>query len=171
MTCTETPLYNHWCCKGGTCTKPLTLGDKELIRKSGISLLCHDDETGIPYCGDCLADLPHGPQALAHVCGEEMPAAEAEPAPELLATPVVFADEAPAERPARVGDVVFYHGALTGYHGVWEVTARNSRGTLRLFDFDRALENVSPDSVTVVQTKAARKRLRGRKSITKGEKR
>lgn len=114
-----TSPYNHLGCPGCDGTRPLTLADREMI--TGRAILTHDD-TGSSYCGDCLADLPDGPEALAHVCGEATP---------------------------TVGDVVRYHGSLTDYHGVWEVTHIDGRG-LVLFDVDRALWNVSPGSVTVI---------------------
>lgn len=138
-------------CKAGL---PLNLAERELI--TGRSLTQIDDETGVEFCVDCLADLPRSEyEALFHVCGEE-PA----PAPE----PAVQAEPEPQPEPAirtpraKVGDVVRYHGDLAEYHGIWEVTVSH-RGRLRLFDVDRALANVPPGDVTVVQTKAQQNRI------------
>lgn len=149
--------HNHWCCRDCDGSKPLTLADRELI--TGRSIVAFDDETGTPFCGDCLADLPAGFDALFHVCGEE----PAEVAP--VVEPAVVAIPAPVATPAkprkpRVGDAVYYSGTLTEYHGVWEVTLSDSRG-LVLFDLDRALWNVAPDSVTVVGRKASRRSAKG----------
>jgi hypothetical protein len=147
--------HRHHGCNGSV---PLNLAERELI--TGRSLTQIDDQTGIEFCVDCLADLPvSGYEALFHVCGEE-------PAPE----PAAQAEEPPQPAPAvkvpraKVGDVVRYHGGLAGYYGsVWEVTV-SGRGGLRLFDVDRALFNISPGDVTVVQTRAQRNRLLRRRN-------
>lgn len=135
---------------------PLNLAERELI--TGRSLTQLDEETGLEFCVDCLADLPRdGYEALFHVCGEE-PA----PAPEPLAD--MQAEEPPQPEPAvtvpraKPGDVVRYHGHLTEYHGIWEVTIRD-RNRLRLYQPGEALQNVSPEDVTVVQTLAQRNRV------------
>ncbi|HZR50158.1 MAG TPA: hypothetical protein VFB06_11620 [Streptosporangiaceae bacterium] len=70
--------YNHWCCKGCDGSKPLTLADRELI--TGRSMTQLDEETGVEFCVDCLADLPaDGYEALFHVCGEPEQASESGP--------------------------------------------------------------------------------------------
>lgn len=145
--------HRHHGCDGSV---PLNLAERELI--TGRSLTQFDEETGLEFCVDCLADLPRdGYEALFHVCGEE-PA----PAPE----PAAQAEEPEMPQPgpavtvprAKAGDVVRYHGRLTVYHGVWEVTVA-SRGRLRLYRPFEALEGVSPDDVTVVQTRGQRNRI------------
>lgn len=144
-------------CPGCRAGLPLNLAERELV--AGRSLTQLDEETGVEFCVDCLADLPaDGYEALFHVCGEE-PA----PAPE----PATQAEEPPQPEPpvtvphAKVGDMVRYHGRLTGYHGIWEVTIRD-RSRLRLYRPFEALANVSPNDVTVVQTKAQRNRAKQR---------
>lgn len=69
--------HNHFNCSRGCSTAPLTLADRELV--TGRSLIQLDEETGIEFCADCLADLPaDGYEALFHVCGE--PGADPGPA-------------------------------------------------------------------------------------------
>ena len=65
----------------------------------------------------------------------------------------------------KAGDVVRYHGTLTEYHGIWEVTIRD-RNRLRLYRPFEALQNVSPDDVTVLQTKAQRNRVRRKHGLS-----
>ena len=86
--------YNHWRCGGCDGSKPLTLADRELI--TGRSITQHDPQTGARFCVDCLADLPDGIDALAHVCGEAQEPATRRPAP----VPVLYTAEAPVYRPA-----------------------------------------------------------------------
>jgi hypothetical protein len=115
--------YNHWGCEGCDGSRALTLADRELI--TGRSLTELDEDTGLLFCVDCLADLPPGFEALSHVC------------------------EPPAV--VQVSDVVRYHGSLTEHYGtVWEVTLIDERGLI-LFDVDRALWNVHTGSVTVLR--------------------
>jgi hypothetical protein len=65
--------YNHFNCSRGCSNAPLTLADRELI--TGRSLAQLDEETGVSFCADCLADLPaDGYEALFHVCGSPEPA-------------------------------------------------------------------------------------------------
>jgi hypothetical protein len=147
-------------CPGCAAGLPLNLAERELI--TGRRLTQYDPATWLSFCVDCLADLPRdGYEALFHVCGEEPPV---EPGP----VPGVQAEEQPGEpqpEPAvtvprvKAGDVVRYHGTLTEYHGIWDVTVRD-RNRLRLYRPFEALWNVSPDDVTVVQTMAQRNRLR-----------
>ena len=139
---TLTGPHNHWVCRGNCASKPLTLADRELI--TGRSIVVHDSDGG-QFCGDCLADLPvSGYEALFHICGQ---------APEPAAGPEPDPEPAPAEvrvraRRPRKGDVVFYHGDVAEYRGVYEVVSARG-GRLMLLDIDRALYNVQPSSVTI----------------------
>lgn len=149
----EREIHNHWNCEGNCSRLPLTLADKELIRNAGVLM---EDADGSRWCGDCLADLP-GSQydALSHACGE--PAAEVA----LAAAVVPEPEPAVTVRVPRAGDVVWYHGDLTGFHGTYEVVWCR-RGRLRLFDgFTVALANVDPSDVTAG---GRVKRRRGRKA-------
>ena len=120
---------NHVGHDGCDGSRPLTLADRE--RMHGRSLRQHyqNRDWHEVFCARCLADLPHGLAALFHVCDDEMPQ-------------------------AGVGDVVWYHGSDAECHGVWEVTEVSTTGRLRLFDVDRALRNVRPGSVTVLQKRS-----------------
>ena len=146
-------------CPGCAAGLPLNLAERELI--TGRSLTQADPDTGAEFCVDCLADLPRdGYEANFHVCGEESPV---QPGP----APGMQAEEPPQPEPTltvprvKAGDVVRYHGHLTGFHGIWDVTIRD-RNRLRLYRPFEALQNVSPDDVTVVQTLAQRNRIRRR---------
>ena len=144
-------------CPGCAAGLPLNLAERELI--VGRSLTQYDPATWLSYCVDCLADLPRdGYEALFHVCGEEAPV-EPGPAPGVQAE-----EEPPQPEPAvtvprvKAGDVVRYHGTLTEYHGIWDVTVRD-RNRLNLYRPFEALWSVSPDDVTVIQTLAQRNRV------------
>lgn len=144
--------HNHWACRGNCAGRPLTLADRELITgRSDIG--CYDEENCTWFCGDCLADLPAGYEALFHICGQEPEVPE--PAP-MEAAP---AGEACAPRSPRKGDVAFYHGSLTEYRGVYEVASARG-GRLRLVDMERCLTGVAPEHVTV-GGRVRRQRKRG----------
>jgi hypothetical protein len=63
--------YNHSgpgaACAGCKAGLPLTLADRE--RLHGRSFTAWDPAGRDPYCTECLASLPHGFEALSHVCG------------------------------------------------------------------------------------------------------
>lgn len=146
-------------CPGCRAGLPLNLAERELI--TGRRLTQYDPATWLSYCVDCLADLPRdGYEANFHVCGEEP--APVDPGP----VPGVQAEEPEPPQPeptltvprVKVGDVVRYHGTLTEYHGIWDVTVRNGN-RLHLYRPFEAISNVSPDHVTVIQTLAQRNRV------------
>lgn len=62
--------YQHYGCQGCNGTHPLTIADRQDIL--GQDPTQYDDETGRPFCTNCLADLPASRyDAGFHVCGQQ----------------------------------------------------------------------------------------------------
>lgn len=104
---TDSP-YNHFNCTRGCGHVPLTLADRELI--TGRSLTRLDEETGISFCADCLADLPEdGYEALFHVCGEPADVPEAVEHKTRTTQPAgyLYADSYGTRRSDKRGRVMF----------------------------------------------------------------